>query len=116
MDRRTGRLSGRATGPGFRGTGGTHRRWRAHAAVDAPAGEEFTIAIQPANSSSAANPLWSQNYTLEGGEKYILIANGIVSATGYDPVQPFNIYVYPLDFRFEVVMFNQLNLLTHETL
>ena len=63
--------------------------------IDAPAGEEFTIAIQPANSSSAANPLWSQNYTLEGGEKYILIANGIVSATGYDPVQPFNIYVYP---------------------
>jgi hypothetical protein len=38
--------------------------------------------------------LWSQNYTLEGGEKYMLVANGIVSPSGYDPVQPFDIYVY----------------------
>jgi hypothetical protein len=63
--------------------------------IDAPAGEEFTIAIQPANSTSAENPLWSQNYTLTGGEKYILVANGIVSPGGYDPAEAFNIYVYP---------------------
>jgi hypothetical protein len=61
--------------------------------IDAPANEEFTIAIQPANSTSPMNPLWSQTYTLEGNEKYILIANGIVSASGYDPIQPFDIYV-----------------------
>jgi hypothetical protein len=61
--------------------------------IDAPANEEFTIAIQPANSTSPMNPLWSQTYTLEGNGKYILIANGIVSASGYDPIQPFDIYV-----------------------
>jgi hypothetical protein len=62
--------------------------------IDAPAGEEFTIAIQPPTSTGPEDPLWSQNYTLEGGAKYVLIANGIVSPTGYDPVQPFDIYVY----------------------
>ena len=63
--------------------------------IDAPAGEEFTISIQPPTSTSPENPLWSMNYTLEGGEKYTLVANGIVSPSGYDPAQPFDIYVYP---------------------
>ena len=62
--------------------------------VDAPAGEEFTVAIKDQNSTSPENPIASFNYTLEGGEKYILVANGIVSASGYDPVQPFDIYVF----------------------
>ncbi len=61
--------------------------------VDAPAGTEFTIAIKDQNSTSPENPIWSENYTLADGETYILIANGIVSATGYEPNQPFNIYV-----------------------
>jgi hypothetical protein len=39
------------------------------------------------------NPIWSENYTLADGETYILVANGIVSPTGYEPNQPFNIYV-----------------------
>jgi hypothetical protein len=62
--------------------------------VDAPAGEEFTVAIKDQNSTSPENPIASFNYTLEGGEKYILVANGIVSASGYDPIQPFDIYVF----------------------
>ncbi len=64
--------------------------------IDAPSGVEFTIAIQPSNSTSPENPLWSQNYTLEEGETYVLIANGIVSPSGYDPATPFNIYVYDM--------------------
>ncbi|MEZ5198604.1 MAG: DUF4397 domain-containing protein [Bacteroidales bacterium] len=64
--------------------------------VDAPAGEEFTIAIQGPDSNSPENPIWSQSYTLEADETYVLVANGIVSATGYDPVQPFDIYVYDM--------------------
>ncbi len=62
--------------------------------VDAPAGEEFTVAIKDQNSTSPEDPIASFNYTLEGGEKYILVANGIVSSSGYDPVQPFDIYVF----------------------
>jgi hypothetical protein len=61
--------------------------------VDAPAGVEFTVAIKDQNSTSPENPIWSENYTLADGETYILIANGIVSPTGYEPNQPFSIYV-----------------------
>jgi ABC-type transporter lipoprotein component MlaA len=64
--------------------------------IDAPAGQEFTIAIQGPNSTGPENPIWSQNYTLAVGETYVLVANGIVSPTGYDPVKPFDIYVYAM--------------------
>ncbi len=64
--------------------------------IDAPAGVEFTIAIQGPGSTSPANPIWSQNYTLADGETYVLVANGIVSASGYEPSQPFDIYVYAM--------------------
>jgi len=62
--------------------------------VDAPAGEAFTIAIQPSNSTGPENPIWSQNYTLAEGETYILVADGLISS-GYQPFQPFDIAVYP---------------------
>jgi hypothetical protein len=62
--------------------------------VDAPAGEEFTIAIQGPESTSPENPIWSQQYTLEADEKYILVANGIVSGSGYNPPTPFDIHVF----------------------
>jgi hypothetical protein len=64
--------------------------------IDAPAGEEFTISIQGPESTSAENPIWSQNYTLAGGETYVLVANGIVSPSGYDPATPFDIFVYDM--------------------
>ena len=63
--------------------------------VDAPAGTEFTIAIKDQNSTSPDNPIWSQNYTLADGETYILVAEGIVSPSGYNPATPFDIAVYP---------------------
>ena len=64
--------------------------------VDAPAGVNFTIAIKGPDSTDPNDPIWSQDYTLEDGETYVLVANGIVSASGYDPVEPFDIYVYPM--------------------
>ena len=63
--------------------------------VDVPANENIEVAIQPANSTSAENPLASFTYNLMGGEKYILVANGIVSPSGYDPSVPFDIWVFP---------------------
>ncbi|MCB0804219.1 MAG: DUF4397 domain-containing protein [Bacteroidales bacterium] len=64
--------------------------------VDAPSGVEFTISIKGPDSTNPDNPIWSNTYTLEDGETYILIANGIVSPTGYDPAEPFDIFVYPM--------------------
>jgi hypothetical protein len=63
--------------------------------VDVPANTDLVVAIQPSNSTSAENPLASFTYNLAGGQKYILVANGIVSPTGYEPAEPFNIWVYP---------------------
>ncbi|MGV8114236.1 MAG: DUF4397 domain-containing protein [Lentimicrobium sp.] len=62
--------------------------------IDAPAGVDFDIVIQPASSTDTTNALARFTYNLEENGKYILVANGIVSSSGYTPVQPFNIYVY----------------------
>ncbi|HOP13504.1 MAG TPA: DUF4397 domain-containing protein, partial [Lentimicrobium sp.] len=62
--------------------------------IDAPAGVDFDIVIQPASSTDTTNALARFTYNLEENGTYILVANGIVSSSGYTPVQPFNIYVY----------------------
>jgi hypothetical protein len=63
--------------------------------VDAPAGTQFTIGIAPSNSTSAAQSIATFPVTLNGNGKYIVVANGIVSNSGYSPNKPFNLYVYP---------------------
>jgi hypothetical protein len=61
--------------------------------IDAPAGTAITIGIAPANSTSAAQSLATFPLTLTGNEKYVVVANGIVSNTGYNPVKDFDLYV-----------------------
>ncbi len=78
--------------------------------VDAPAGVEFTVAIKGPDSMDPSNPIWSQNYTLEAGKTYVLVANGIVSGTGYTPATPFDIYVYDMG-REEAMMQGNTDLL-----
>jgi hypothetical protein len=62
--------------------------------VDMPANNQFTLAIKPANSQNPENPLWSGNYTLTEDETYLLVADGIISPEGYDPAEPFALFVY----------------------
>lgn len=62
--------------------------------IDAPAGMDFDITIQPAGSTDTLNPVAKFTYNLAEGETYILVANGIVSASGYDPATAFNIEAY----------------------
>lgn len=64
--------------------------------IDAPTGVEFTIAIKGPDSEDPSNPIWSNTYTLESNKNYLLIASGIVSASGYEPLEPFDIYVYDM--------------------
>lgn len=64
--------------------------------VDVPAGEDFDISILPPNSMDTNGAIAKFTYNLMGNGKYILVANGIVSGTGYDPVKPFDIYVYDM--------------------
>jgi hypothetical protein len=62
--------------------------------IDAPAGTPITIAIAPATSTSAGGAIATFNYTLETGKTYVIVANGIVSASGYSPATPFNLDVF----------------------
>jgi hypothetical protein len=62
--------------------------------IDAPSGVAFDITVQPSSSVDTTNGLARFTYTLDAGETYVLVANGTVSATGYNPVQPFNIDVF----------------------
>ncbi|MCW5883564.1 MAG: DUF4397 domain-containing protein [Candidatus Kapabacteria bacterium] len=80
--------------------------------IDAPAGVEFTVSIQAPGSTSPENPIWSEKYTLAEGETYILVANGIVRASGYEPSKPFDIYVYNMG-REEASTSSNTDILVH---
>ena len=62
--------------------------------VDVQAGVDLTLSIAPSNSTSVADAIADFNYNLPAGETFILVANGIVSASGYNPATPFDIYVF----------------------
>lgn len=50
--------------------------------IDAPAGTPINIGVAPKNSSSAADTIKNFHVTLQHGEKYVAIANGLVG-TGF---------------------------------
>ncbi|MCH8555247.1 MAG: DUF4397 domain-containing protein, partial [Schleiferiaceae bacterium] len=62
--------------------------------VDAPAGMAFDISIQPPNSTDTAGALFRQSYTLVANETYIIVANGIISSTGYATAPNFDLSVF----------------------
>ena len=62
--------------------------------IDVPAGVELSIDIAPSTSTSSAESLYNLTATLTADETYIVVANGIVSPTGYSPAQPFALNVF----------------------
>jgi hypothetical protein len=60
--------------------------------VDVPAGVDLTIGIAPSTSMSAADAIAEFAYNLTAGATYVLVANGIVSSTGYSPATAFDLY------------------------
>ena len=62
--------------------------------VDVQAGVDFTVSIAPANSTSVDDAIVDFTYNLPANSKFILVANGIVSAEGYSPSIGFDIYPY----------------------
>ena len=60
-----------------------------------PAGVPLTIDIAPGNSTSVAQSLYDVTVTLNNGETYIAVANGIVSPTGYTNPSSFALNVFP---------------------
>lgn len=64
--------------------------------IDAPAGVSFTIGIALSTSMTSADAIFTQDFTLADGETYVIVADGIVSSTGYSPAVPFTLEVYPM--------------------
>ena len=64
--------------------------------IDAPATIDFTVGIAPANSTSSADAIYSQDFNLADGGTYIVVASGIVSFSGYAPLQPFSLLAYDM--------------------
>ncbi|ALO16906.1 hypothetical protein L21SP5_03293 [Salinivirga cyanobacteriivorans] len=64
--------------------------------LSVPAEEEIVVGIAPSTSASVDDTIAAFNYTLTADEKYIIVANGIVSASGYDPAEAFDLYVFPM--------------------
>lgn len=66
--------------------------------IDVPAGVDLEIGIAPGNSAGPQDiiPGLTFTYNLADGGSYILVANGIVSATGYSPAPAFGLDVFPL--------------------
>ncbi|MFN8352767.1 MAG: DUF4397 domain-containing protein [Flavobacteriales bacterium] len=61
---------------------------------DVPAGVDLQVGIAPGTSTSAADtiPGLGATFNLAGGVSYVLIANGIVSGSGYNPATPFALF------------------------
>lgn len=67
--------------------------------VTAPAGVQISLGIAPKNSTSVGDviPGLSYNYTLASNATYIIVAEGLLSSTGYSPNttnEAFNLEVY----------------------
>ena len=68
----------------------------ASAFIDAPASTPISVAIAPSNSTSVSQAIATFPYTLTVNETYVLVAEGIVSTSGYSPATPFGISVYAM--------------------
>jgi hypothetical protein len=64
--------------------------------VDLPAGVEIELSVAPENSSSVDDAIYTVPVTLMEGETYIVVADGIVDPTNYDPAPAFGLEVYPM--------------------
>ena len=62
--------------------------------VTAPAGVPLNLQIAPGSSTSAADAIFSQEVTLDANQTYIVIANGIVSPTGYSSAPNFGLSIF----------------------
>ncbi len=82
--------------------------------IDAPADVPITISFAPSTSTSITDiiPGLSFPFTLTSNETYILVAEGIISATGYSPANPFDIAVYAMG-REAAITGGQVDVLVH---
>ncbi len=62
--------------------------------VDLPSETELTVHLTAAGATDTANAAFRKTMTLDANGRYVVVANGIVSATGYSPATAFDLYVF----------------------
>lgn len=65
--------------------------------INAPVGVPVTLGVAPKNSTSVADTIYSLTTTLTSDKRYIIVANGLISPTGYTPsaaAAPFRLSIY----------------------
>lgn len=62
--------------------------------IDVPAGVNLTIDIAPAGAGLTSSVYTIGGINLTADERYIIVANGIVSGGGYNPAEPFELSIY----------------------
>jgi hypothetical protein len=82
----------------------------ATAFLDLPAESEIVVGIAPGTSTGPAGIIASFPFTLVNGASYIIVANGIVSATGYNPAPAFSLDVFA-GAREEATVATEVNIL-----
>ncbi|MCG8698110.1 MAG: DUF4397 domain-containing protein [Bacteroidales bacterium] len=68
----------------------------ASAFIDAPANTEISIDIAPKTSANSGESIYNLKATLDPMKTYVLVASGIVSASGYSPKKDFAIDIYDM--------------------
>jgi hypothetical protein len=64
--------------------------------IDAPAGVEIELSLAPAGSTDVGDAIYTVAVTLTADETYVVVADGIVSGSGYNPPQPFGLQIYAM--------------------
>lgn len=64
--------------------------------IDAPAGTPIKLSIAPKTSTAITDTITglSFDYVLSNATTYVIVADGLVSGSGYNPLQPFDLKVY----------------------
>ncbi|MAP55274.1 DUF4397 domain-containing protein [Altibacter sp.] len=64
--------------------------------LDLPAGSPIDLSVAPGNSTGVGDALLTVTVTLMPDETYIVVADGIVSGSGYNPAPPLSLQIYPM--------------------
>ncbi|MEZ4938026.1 MAG: DUF4397 domain-containing protein [Crocinitomicaceae bacterium] len=62
--------------------------------IDAPAGTILEVDICASTSTDASSPLYTEAFTLNGGEKYVVVASGTVGTGTYTPATAFDLIAF----------------------
>lgn len=81
--------------------------------IDLPGGQSIQIGFAPSGSTGSGDIIYSQNFDLLSGQAYVSVADGIYSASGYNPALPFGLYTQVASFTAAPIPSDVMMVFTH---